>query len=104
MSFMGIGVGKQAEASQPNDAPAAKAKAKLKSGFMAGKSLIAAVEKPKNSGESFLYKMCPVHWDDNTMKMILVVAAVSWMSGFLRRLSFAGLFVMALYIMGGVSC
>merc|ERR1711915_875228 len=56
MSFMGIGVGKQEKASQPNDAPAAKAKANSKSGFMAGKSLIAAVEKPKNSGESFLYK------------------------------------------------
>jgi len=84
MSFMGIGVGKQTEASQSVKEPTAKATAKGKSGFMAGKSLVAAVEKPKSSGdgESFLYKLCPVHWDDNTMKLILFVAAISWASGF----------------------
>jgi predicted heme/steroid binding protein len=83
MSFMGIGAGKQTEAAQPVKEPTAKATAKAKSGFMAGKSLVAAVEKPKSSGgESFLYKLCPVHWDDNTMKLILVVAALSWASGF----------------------
>lgn len=68
--------------------PAAKAKAEPKppapaGTFMAGKSLIAAVDDAKGStnGESFLYKICPLHWDDNTTRLLVLVAATSWISG-----------------------
>lgn len=54
------------------------------SGFMAGKSLIATVEKQKalgGDGGSILYKLCPLHADDATLKVVFVVAAISWVSG-----------------------
>jgi len=69
-------------------APAAdpeKKKASAKSGgkFMKGKSLIGHVEEQKASGagESWLWKLCPLHWDDNTTRLLLLVAAASWISG-----------------------
>ncbi|CAK0887472.1 unnamed protein product, partial [Prorocentrum cordatum] len=42
------------------------------SGFMAGKSLIATVDKQKalgGDGGSILYKLCPLHADDATLKV-----------------------------------
>lgn len=50
------------------------------SGFMAGKSMIAAVTESKQE-ESFIYKLCPLHWDDNTTRLLITVAAASWVSG-----------------------
>jgi len=61
-------------------ASASQEKAEQKSGFMAGKSLVASVEKT-NSEESFLYRLCPLHWDDKTIKMVVMIAFTSWMSG-----------------------
>eukprot|EP00929_Paragymnodinium_shiwhaense_P123669 TRINITY_DN9779_c0_g1_i3.p1 TRINITY_DN9779_c0_g1~~TRINITY_DN9779_c0_g1_i3.p1 ORF type:complete len:616 (-),score=155.14 TRINITY_DN9779_c0_g1_i3:116-1963(-) len=56
-----------------------------KSGFMAGKSLLAAVEEKKSSSssweDSFLYRICPIHWDLPTLKVIAAVACISWLSG-----------------------
>lgn len=64
------------------EAPKAAPKAGASSGFMAGKSLIAAVEEQKNSSEDWwLSRLCPLHWDASTMKAFVVVAVASWFSG-----------------------
>mmetsp|Transcript_128441 Transcript_128441/g.287164 ORF Transcript_128441/g.287164 Transcript_128441/m.287164 type:complete len:495 (+) Transcript_128441:61-1545(+) len=76
--MMGIGGGGGSAAA--GKAPAEKAAAAPGS-FMAGKSLIASVEKSSASQESFLFRLCPLHWDDNTIKMIILIAAASWVSG-----------------------
>jgi len=76
MTMMGINVKPKAKSAPPSGSNAT-------SGFMAGKSLIAAVEE-NNSGSSeewWVYRLCPLHWDDQTMKAFLIVAAVSWFSG-----------------------
>lgn len=52
-----------------------------KTGFMKGKSMIAAVSESKGEGESFIYKLCPLHWDDNTTRLLITVAAAAWVSG-----------------------
>eukprot|EP00933_Yihiella_yeosuensis_P046027 TRINITY_DN41491_c0_g1_i1.p1 TRINITY_DN41491_c0_g1~~TRINITY_DN41491_c0_g1_i1.p1 ORF type:complete len:496 (-),score=105.93 TRINITY_DN41491_c0_g1_i1:195-1682(-) len=49
--------------------------------FMSGKSLVASVEKTNSSEESFLWRLCPLHWDDKTIKMVIAIAITSWMSG-----------------------
>lgn len=64
--------------------PKAKAKAKVgaASGFMAGKSLIAATsEKEPSYDDWWLSKICPLHWDKATAKAFLITAAVSWLCG-----------------------
>lgn len=64
--------------------PKAKAKPKsepAKTGFMKGKSMIAAVSESKGEGESWIYKLCPLHWDENTTRLLLTVAAAAWVSG-----------------------
>lgn len=50
--------------------PKAKTQAKVgdESGFMAGKSPIAAVEKAPSSHDRWLTKLCPLHWDRATAK------------------------------------
>lgn len=78
-SIMGIGGAKASQDSSTSSASTSEnGKAK---GFMAGKSLVASVEKKNSSEDSFLYRICPLHWDDNTIKMVFVVAACSWLSG-----------------------
>jgi heme oxygenase len=66
-------------------APTPKAKAapktEAKTGFMAGKSMIAKVNESKVEGESFIHKLCPLHWDDNTTRLLITVAAAAWVSG-----------------------
>ncbi|CAE7506572.1 vem-1 [Symbiodinium natans] len=49
--------------------------------FMAGKSLVASVQKKNSFDDSLLYRLCPLHWDDKTIKMVCMIAAASWMSG-----------------------
>lgn len=51
------------------------------SGFMGGKSLVASVQKESSSGESFFWKLCPVHWDGQTFKLLAMVACFSWLVG-----------------------
>merc|ERR1719419_1628404 len=84
MAFMGIGQGpaaaqKSADVATPGTARVSKPAAT--SGFMAGKSLIASVEKNTQNEGSFIYRLCPLHWDDHTIKVFLIVAALSWASG-----------------------
>jgi len=83
MAFMGIGKGASAaeQAGPAKSSTSTSAKPASASGFMAGKSLIASVEKKNTSDESLLYRLCPLHWDDQTIKMLILVAAVSWTSG-----------------------
>mmetsp|Transcript_5807 Transcript_5807/g.17177 ORF Transcript_5807/g.17177 Transcript_5807/m.17177 type:complete len:93 (+) Transcript_5807:3-281(+) len=79
--MMGINVSKpkaKAKAAASSNQPEAK------TGFMAGKSLIAAVEEQKGSNGSddwWLWKLCPLHWDGETMKAFALVAVASWLSG-----------------------
>jgi len=63
------------------EAPKAAPKAGAASGFMAGKSLIAAVEETNTTEDWWLSRLCPLHWDGSTMKAFVVVAAISWLSG-----------------------
>lgn len=70
-----MGIGKSGPAPKAEGKPATNSK------FMAGKSLVAAVEKGNSSGDSFLYRLCPLHWDDNTMRLLVLIAATSWVSG-----------------------
>mmetsp|Transcript_53565 Transcript_53565/g.96114 ORF Transcript_53565/g.96114 Transcript_53565/m.96114 type:complete len:486 (+) Transcript_53565:91-1548(+) len=66
----------------PAKAPSAPATGSKPQGtFMAGKSLVASVEKKSSSEESLLYRLCPLHWDDKTIKMVVMIAVTSWMSG-----------------------
>ena len=51
------------------------------SGFMKGKSLVASVQKKDSMEESLFYRLCPLHWDDKTIKMVMMIAAASWLSG-----------------------
>lgn len=84
-AIMGIGKGpaaaQQAGAAKQGTDTAAKPAGT--SGFMAGKSLIASVEKNNGNEESFLYRLCPLHWDEQTIKVLAFVAAISWTSGVL---------------------
>jgi len=75
MSMFGIDVKTKPKAK------AAPKKEEAKTGFMKGKSMIAHVEDSKPQGESFIYKLCPLHWDDNTTRLLIAVAAISWVSG-----------------------
>lgn len=87
MAFMGIGAKPANPAPAPTNGSSAStngssAKAEPKKGFMAGKSMIAAAtQKTNGSSESFLYKICPLHWDSQTTNLLVLVAALSWMSG-----------------------
>jgi len=78
-----MGIAGKAPAKKGEGAEKKKASAKSGGKFMAGKSLIGHVEEQKSSGsgESWLYKLCPLHWDDNTTRLLLLVAATSWISG-----------------------
>jgi len=72
-----MGIQKPAEKAQPAKADAGKAGG----AFMAGKSLVASVQKKDTSDDSLLYRLCPLHWDDKTIKMVVMIAAASWVSG-----------------------
>jgi len=68
--------------------PAPGYPAKATSGFMAGKSLIATVEKQRSektlgggSGDSMMLKLCPLHGDEATMKLVALTAAISCIGG-----------------------
>jgi len=74
MSMFGVNVGAAPK-------PKAKATPKATTGFMKGKSMIAAVSDSKGEGESFIYKLCPLHWDENTTRLLITVAAAAWVSG-----------------------
>eukprot|EP00931_Biecheleriopsis_adriatica_P107991 TRINITY_DN82323_c0_g1_i1.p1 TRINITY_DN82323_c0_g1~~TRINITY_DN82323_c0_g1_i1.p1 ORF type:complete len:484 (-),score=113.40 TRINITY_DN82323_c0_g1_i1:53-1504(-) len=74
-AIMGIG------AAPSSDQGTASGKADQAKGFMAGKSLVASVEKQSGSQESLLYRLCPLHWDDKTIKMVVMIAITSWVSG-----------------------
>lgn len=77
MTMMGINIKPKAKANAASDKPEAK------TGFMAGKSLIAAVQESKgeSSDDWWLWKLCPLHWDDQTTKAFSIVALLSWLSG-----------------------
>jgi len=51
--------------------------------FMAGKSLVASVNKDTSSQDSHSNIFCPLHWDDSTMKLVFVVAGAAWLNGIL---------------------
>jgi len=76
---------------QPTIEPAPPASSTgAKTGFMAGKSIVKTVQNQqlqKVGGssweESFLYKICPIHWDTTMAKVIITIAAISWISGFI---------------------
>jgi len=67
-------------AAKPKPKAAPKSEA-AKTGFMKGKSIIAAVNESKAEGESFIYKLCPLHWDENTTRLLITVTAAAWVSG-----------------------
>lgn len=72
-SFIGL----KSSSSAPAKEPAAAT-----SGFMAGKSMVASVQKSSASSEdSLLYRLCPLHWDEQTIKTLIIVALCSWTSG-----------------------
>eukprot|EP00440_Ansanella_granifera_P076517 gb/GFBE01083032.1/.p1 GENE.gb/GFBE01083032.1/~~gb/GFBE01083032.1/.p1 ORF type:complete len:491 (+),score=122.77 gb/GFBE01083032.1/:1-1473(+) len=75
-AIMGIG-GKAPETA----AASTSSSADKSTGFMKGKSLVASVDKNSSSQESLLYRLCPLHWDDNTIRMVVVIAVASWASG-----------------------
>lgn len=68
-------------APKPSEAKPSSSNGKADGAFMAGKSLVASVEKKTDSQESFLYRLCPLHWDDKTIKIMIVIAVTSWLSG-----------------------
>jgi len=73
MSMFGIDVKPKAKATP---------KAKTAGAFMKGKSMVEAVKDSSGTtGESFIYRLCPLHWDDNTTRLLIVVAAAAWLSG-----------------------
>ncbi|CAE8741283.1 unnamed protein product, partial [Polarella glacialis] len=74
-SIMGIGGAKTAGGDKKT---AGDGKA---SAFMGGKSMVASVQKNNSSEESLFYRLCPLHWDDKTVKMLIIVAVTSWISG-----------------------
>lgn len=49
--------------------------------FMKGKSLVASVQKKDSTEDSLFYRLCPLHWDDKTVKMVAMIAVASWVSG-----------------------
>lgn len=51
------------------------------SSFMKGKSLVASVQQKTSTDDSLFYRLCPLHWDDKTIKMVAMIAVASWMSG-----------------------
>lgn len=51
------------------------------SSFMKGKSLVASVQQKNSMEDSLFYRLCPLHWDDKTIKMVAMIAVASWMSG-----------------------
>jgi len=67
--------------------PAPKAKAATSSsggtsGFTAGKSLLASVEASSSATEDWwLSKLCPLHWDNATMKAFVIAACTCWLHG-----------------------
>lgn len=48
--------------------------------FMGGKSLVASVES-SSSEDWWLTRLCPLHWDNQTMKVVAVAAGISWCHG-----------------------
>jgi hypothetical protein len=55
---------------------------------MAGKSLIAIVEKQRSekslargNSDSMMLKLCPLHGDEATMKLVALTAAISCIGG-----------------------
>lgn len=82
MSAFGIGPSKGKAA-----APKAKAGALATTGFMAGKSLVASVEKASCSEDWWLSRLCPLHWDAQTARTFAIIAALCWLNG-----AFAGWF------------
>eukprot|EP00928_Gymnodinium_smaydae_P010587 TRINITY_DN13990_c0_g1_i1.p1 TRINITY_DN13990_c0_g1~~TRINITY_DN13990_c0_g1_i1.p1 ORF type:complete len:525 (-),score=102.31 TRINITY_DN13990_c0_g1_i1:202-1725(-) len=80
MAMFGIGTGAKSEGAAATTSSSAPAGSNS-SGFMGGKSLVASVEKTTAKEESLLYALCPIHWDGQTIKVILAVAVCSWLSG-----------------------
>eukprot|EP00439_Symbiodinium_sp_Y106_P079710 s470_g18.t1 len=72
-----MGIQKPSDKAQANQSPTAPSGG----AFMAGKSLVASVQKKNSFEDSLLYRLCPLHWDDKTIKMVFMIAAASWMSG-----------------------
>jgi heme oxygenase len=62
----------------PKETPATSTVSNSK--FMAGKSMVAAVES-KAATRSLLDLLCPLHWDRQTTRVVTIVAAVAWLSG-----------------------
>jgi len=81
MSFMGIGNKPAKPGSSTASGSSAKASEAPKTGFMAGKSMVVATSSSTSTSESFLYKICPLHWDSQTTNLLILVAAISWISG-----------------------
>lgn len=85
MAMIGIDVTKKKPKAKaaPQADPAKPPSSGGKTGFTAGKSLIADVvqQNQADDQESFIWKLCPLHWDDNTTRLLIVVAASAWISG-----------------------
>merc|ERR1712070_328557 len=51
-------------------------------GFMAGKSMVNHTSLQHAEASSwegtFIYAICPLHWDDKTIKILIGVAVSSW--------------------------
>jgi len=75
MAMFAGGAKPKAKAAPKSEAAGAK------TGFMAGKSMIAHVNESKDQGESWIYKLCPLHWDTNTTRLLITVASAAWVSG-----------------------
>jgi membrane-associated progesterone receptor component len=78
----------QAKRPATPQSPAPGSPVKATSGFMAGKSLIAIVEKQRSekslgggSSDSMMLKLCPLHGDEATIKLVAVTAAISCVGG-----------------------
>jgi len=72
MSMFGV------KPAEPKPAPKPSANANAK--FMSGKSMVAAVEKTQVE-EGLLSLLCPLHWDEQTTRLIAIVAGLAWLSG-----------------------
>lgn len=81
MGMAGVKMPEKPEASASSSATNGVNGANGSSSFMKGKSLVASVQQKTSMDDSLFYRLCPLHWDDKTIKMVAMIAVASWMSG-----------------------
>mmetsp|Transcript_37932 Transcript_37932/g.107261 ORF Transcript_37932/g.107261 Transcript_37932/m.107261 type:complete len:94 (+) Transcript_37932:119-400(+) len=46
-----------------------------------GKSSAAASDKSGSQNLAWIWALCPLHWDDNTKRLLTLVAGLAWLGG-----------------------